>query len=126
MDKLLALFLGLVADRPVTLRLETLNNDGCPRFHIDRTYLRLLCTYRGPGTEWLANDQVNRAALGRGEPNETILLHGAPARFQPFWVGVMKGARFAGEEHNALAHRSPPLAGTGQTRVLLCLDAAPD
>lgn len=123
---LLDTFHRLAEGRPITLRLETLADDGCTRFHVDRTHLRLLCTYRGPGTEYLDNAQVNRAALGCGQPNEAIIRQGTPSGFQPYWVGIMKGARFPGEEHNALVHRSPPLTGSGWSRVLVCLDAAPE
>ncbi|MGF1615581.1 MAG: DUF1826 domain-containing protein [Gammaproteobacteria bacterium] len=98
--QLTEIFSGLVGARPITLRLETTDQDSCPRFHVDRTYLRLLCVYRGPGTEWLENKQVNRYALQHGAPNAAIVRYGAPSRFRPFWVGVMKGDRFPGNEGN--------------------------
>lgn len=123
MAALVERFADLVEDRPMTLRIETLADDGCRRFHVDRTHLRLVCTYRGPGTEWLANPQVDREALVSGQPNEAILRHGEPRRMAPFWVGVMKGECFPGNAGKGLVHRSPPIAGTGQVRVLFCLDA---
>lgn len=121
-ERFLALAAALPAPRPVTLRLETLTQDGCRRFHVDRTRLRLLCTYRGPGTEWLARRQVDRAALDNHLPNEAIARGGTARRLQPFWVGVMKGADFPGEEGGGQVHRSPPIAGTGAIRLLACLD----
>ena len=48
-------FFDISKGRDVALRLETTEDDGCRRFHVDRTHLRLLCTYRGPGTEWLTD-----------------------------------------------------------------------
>jgi hypothetical protein len=33
------------------LRLEAIDDDACRRFHVDRVRARLLCTYRGAGTE---------------------------------------------------------------------------
>lgn len=116
-------FRALTGGWPVRLRLESLAADGCRRFHVDRTRLRLLCTYLGPGTEWLDNAQVDRLALETGRPNEAILRHGEPNRLRPFWVGVMKGDQFPGNQGNGLVHRSPPIAGTGETRILFCLDA---
>jgi len=107
----------------VRLRLETLGDDGCPRFHVDRCRLRLLCTYRGPGTEWLEHDQVDRRALISHQPNEAILRHGQAQRLGPFQVAVLKGERFPGNAGLGLVHRSPPIAGTGTVRVLLCIDA---
>jgi hypothetical protein len=34
----------------------------------------------------------------------------------------MKGEVFPGNQGMGLVHRSPPIAGTGETRVLFCLD----
>lgn len=116
-------FADLVGDRPVTLRGETLADDGSRRFHVDRTHLRLVCAYRGPGTDWLANAQVDRGALGGGQANEAILRHGEPRRMASFWVGVTKGECFPGKADKAVVHRSSPIAGTGQVRVLVCLDS---
>lgn len=116
------LFFALNEGRHVTLRLETTAEDGCRRFHVDRTNLRLLCTYRGPGTEWLANDQADREAQASGAPNEQIIRHGLPLRFEPFSVGILKGDAYPGNAGGGLVHRSPPIAGSGQTRVLFCLD----
>ena len=116
------LFFSVSGGRDVVLRLETTDDDGCRRFHIDRTHLRLLCTYRGPGTEWLTNEQVNRDAQGNGAPNERIIRFGEPSRFEPFWVGILKGDAFPGNADLGLVHRSPQIAGSGQTRVLFCLD----
>lgn len=116
------LFFELCADREVILRLETTGDDGCRRFHADRTHLRLLCTYRGPGTQWLRDEQVDRTALTSGAPNERIVRVGQPLPFEPFWVGILKGDAYPGNAGRGLVHRSPPIAGSGQTRVLFCLD----
>lgn len=105
-----------------TLRLETLADDGCTRFHVDRTSLRLICTYRGPGTEWLPNMQADRQALQTGAENESIIRYGQPWRFATGAVGIMKGSRFPGNASNGLVHRSPPVAASGEVRVLVCLD----
>jgi hypothetical protein len=100
----------------------TTDDDDCRRYHVDRTHLRLLCTYRGPGTEWLTNDQVERLAQASGAPNEEIIRFGEPSQFEPFWVGILKGDAFPGNARHGLVHRSPPIKGSGQTRVLFCLD----
>lgn len=115
-------YFALCSGREVTARIETTDQDGCPRFHVDHTHLRLLCTYRGPGTEWLTNAQVDRDAQGRGAPNERIIRFGEPSRFEPFSVGILKGDAYPGNAGNGLVHRSPPISGSGQTRVLFCLD----
>ena len=115
-------FFEVSEDRDVNLRLETTADDACRRYHVDRTHLRLLCTYRGPGTEWLSDDQVDRDAQNSGAPNDDILRFGEPARFEAFWVGILKGHAYPGNAGRGLVHRSPPIEGSGQTRVLFCLD----
>ncbi len=45
------------------VRLERVEDDGCALFHADSLRLRLLCTYAGPGTQWLENFNVRREQL---------------------------------------------------------------
>lgn len=122
LQQLARLYFPLTDGRKVTLRLETTDTDGCRRFHTDRTNLRLLCTYRGPGTEWLPDAQVDRDAQYAGAANEDILRYGEPSQLQPFWVGILKGTAYPGNADQGLVHRSPPIANTGHVRVLFCLD----
>jgi hypothetical protein len=123
LGRLADLYFSINGDRTVTLRLVTTDSDDCRRFHVDRTHLRLLCTYRGPGTEWLTDAQVDRVAQSSGAPNDDIIRFGKPSQFEPFWVGMLKGDAYPGNAGQGLVHRSPPIAGTGQTRVLFCLDS---
>ena len=116
-------YFPLTKGRRVTMRLETTDQDGCPRFHTDRTHLRLLCTYLGPGTEWLRDDQADREAQLAGAPNSEILITDKPSPLGRFWVGLLKGSAFPGNSLNGLIHRSPPSQGSGITRVLFCLDS---
>ncbi|MDJ0891453.1 MAG: DUF1826 domain-containing protein [Gammaproteobacteria bacterium] len=120
--RLADLYFSVSEDRDVTLRLVTTDDDDCPRFHVDYTHLRLLCTYRGPGTEWLTDAQVDRVAQASGAPNDCIIRFGEPSQFEPFWVGILKGGAYPGNAGRGLVHRSPPIAGSGQIRVLFCLD----
>ena len=120
--RLADLYFKLSVDRDVTVRLVTTDEDDCRRYHVDRTHLRLLCTYRGLGTEWLTNEQVDRRAQATGAPNEKIIRFGEPSRFEPFWVGILKGDAYPGNAGSGLVHRSPPIKGSGLTRVLFCLD----
>jgi len=116
------LYFGASENRDVTLRLVTTDEDDCRRLHVDRTQLRLLCTYRGPGTEWLPDEQVDRVAQTTGAPNDDIIRFGEPCEFQAFWAGILKGDAYPGNAGHGLVHRSPPIEGTGKTRVLFCLD----
>lgn len=122
MERLAGLYFGVSEQREVTLRLVTTDDDDCRRFHFDRSNLRLLCTYRGPGTEWLTDEQVDRLAQSAGAANEDIVRFGEPARFETFWAGILKGEAYPGNAGNGLIHRSPAIAYSGQTRVLFSLD----
>lgn len=91
----------------LALRLDVVQGDSCRRFHIDNVRLRLLCTYRGDGTKY--------GMAGSGDVPDPVhrVARGMPA--------VFRGRRWPGEV-TGLAHRSPPIAGTGQTRLLLVID----
>ena len=116
-------FAALTGRRSLEARLDTLTRAMCPRFHVDSNGLRLICTYRGIGTELLASHQVDRSALRRGESDEIMLQTTRPQRMPPYWVGIMKGSRFPGNGGSGLVHRSPPVEMPGDTRILFCLDA---
>lgn len=76
----------------------------CPRFHVDHVPARLICTYAGPGSEWLtAPDAVQVEQLSTG------------------YVAVLKGERWLGNEGHGLVHRSPAVPA-GQRRLMLTLD----
>jgi len=126
MAMLAELFAGLVrrtlGPSPITARVETLDDVACPRFHVDRTRLRLLCTYRGPGTEWLPDEEIDRAALENRRPNAQIQGGAQPRALEPFWVGLFKGECFPGNAGRGQVHRSPAAPPDG-LRVLFCLDA---
>lgn len=123
-------FMALARCRAVRLRLESLDRDGCRLFHVDACPLRLLVTYAGPGTEWVANDDARRAELklqGRSfdDANRAIVPEARSIRrLEPWWVAVLKGEGCPGNAGNGLVHRSPPIAGQGLRRLRLCLDPA--
>lgn len=112
------LFAELIGDPDVDLRLEAVDHDSCWRFHRDHVGLRLNTTYRGPGTQWPPPGEASRALRAqrryRGPLNEMA----------PFAVGVFKGVERAGP--GAVVHRSPPVEGTGQIRLFLCLNEVRD
>jgi len=111
-------FATRTGSRDVDLRLEAIGHDACWRFHRDHVGYRLNATYRGPGTQWPPLDHAARALKAqrryRGPLNE----------FPRFAAGLFKGVVRAGTE--AIVHRSPPVAGSGQTRLFLCLNEVPD
>ncbi|WP_313327565.1 DUF1826 domain-containing protein [Pseudomonas qingdaonensis] len=94
----------LLDARRVGLRLRALEGAMCPRFHVDHVPARLICTYAGPGSEWLtAPDTVQVEQLSTGD------------------VAVLKGERWLGNEGHGLVHRSPAVPA-GQRRLMLTLD----
>ena len=111
-------FARLARSQDIDLRLEAVDHDSCWRFHRDHVGLRLNTTYRGPGTQWLPPEHAPRALKAqrryRGPLNE----------MPRFAVGLFKGVERAGAD--AVVHRSPPVVGTGQTRLFLCLNEVRD
>ncbi|NQX90206.1 MAG: DUF1826 domain-containing protein [Halioglobus sp.] len=120
MGQLVNLFSRFSEGRDLTFRLFTTDGDDCRRFHLDRRNLRLLCTYQGPGTEWLTAAQVDRKALACCKPNRSVIRFGAPSRFKSFWVGILRGD--PDNTGRGQVHRSPPNAESGDSRVVFCLD----
>src|SRR3984893_13461898 len=48
----------------VDASLSIVTTDKCAKLHADYKSLRMICTYAGPGTEWVPNTAVRRSALG--------------------------------------------------------------
>lgn len=100
------------------LRLDRLDGPACVRFHQDAVGIRLLCSYRGPGTEWVPDAAVVPAKLGRSLPNSEIVPEASEIRSLPrFAVGLLKGSD-ARDGTFGIVHRSPD-AGP---RMLLCVE----
>lgn len=128
MELLAQLYFDLMGCPRVGLRLEVLQGAMCPKFHVDRTGIRLLCTYTGPGTEWLDDCYADRSQLGAHTPGQANIdaslvldnkgLHQVPT----FAIALLKGSLWQGNAHRGAIHRSPSVA-IGKTRVMLAIDA---
>ena len=111
----------------IGLRLTPLSDSMCPKFHVDRVPCRLITTYLGDCTQWLANDKVDRRKLGLGSVGLSDAdsgLYSSPDAIQtlaPGDVALLKGESWEGNEGAGLVHRSPTVV-TGQQRLLLTLD----
>lgn len=114
---LVALFAQVSGTPQVDVRLEAIGHDACWRFHYDMVPLRLVTTYRGPGTQWVQPED-GKAAL-RDQKSFSGLVN----RLAPGHVAVFKGAR---APDGGIVHRSPPMAGSGETRLFLCLNLPSD
>jgi len=90
------------------LRLDPVFDNACSKFHIDNVHARLICTYRGLGTEVCFSD--NGVKIIRPiETGDAILL---------------KGKLWPQSNDVQLKHRSPQIEGTGQVRWLVVLEGA--
>jgi len=107
---LCALFQAYAETTDLEVRLEIVENDACRKFHSDFVTLRLISTYTGPGTQWLDIDQTQKVnAIDAASINE----------MKPAEVGIFKGRL---STNTPGIHRSPPIAGTGQKRLVLVLN----
>lgn len=111
---LVSAFARLSGSDLVDVRLERVSDDACWKFHRDCVEARLLTTYRGAATEWVQPDQSETALKAQTRYDGPIERLGAND------VAVFKGSCAA--DGSGIVHRSPPIAGSGQTRLLLCLN----
>ncbi|TGN39251.1 DUF1826 domain-containing protein [Marinobacter confluentis] len=118
-DEIIDMYRCLFEPEAVGLRLHVLRGTMCPRFHVDRVPVRLLCTYRGIGTEWLEESQVTRPQ-GPGPLPDQSVTDRAVRRLSTGAVGLLKGEAWEGNEGRGLVHRSP--APGNQSRLVLALD----
>lgn len=112
----------------VGLRLQVIDRAMCPRFHVDKLGCRLVSTYKGAGTEWLCNEDVDRTKLGRGSNGLSDRESGLfkdPADIRKLSEGdiiLLKGEGWPGNEGLGAVHRSPD--PDGEKRVVVTLDFA--
>ncbi|MEM9309939.1 MAG: DUF1826 domain-containing protein [Pseudomonadota bacterium] len=95
----------------VSVRLAIVTTDSCRKFHADYVKARLITTYVGTGTQWI--DAEDTARVARAEEPQRVHTLGAGH------VGLFKGK--LSTEAPAI-HRSPPIAGKGERRLMLVLD----
>ncbi|MEO1513916.1 MAG: DUF1826 domain-containing protein [Bacteroidota bacterium] len=121
--ELLLHFEEVVHSKSFRLLLATINTNMCRKFHTDINDVRLLCTYSGPGTMWLTDDNINRKALSSRNDDECIAID--ESRIQQANTGsvvLLKGAIYPQEETKAIVHRSPTIEESGEKRLLLRID----
>lgn len=104
-------FSDLLGALYIRMRLDVVTTNACRKFHVDAVTYRLVCTYRGTGT------QYGIASAGNDPTQIFTAQTGAPI--------LLKGTLAAGPAAGLL-HRSPPIEGTGETRLVLVLDPVTD
>ena len=116
--KLVRIFLTQAACDKVQLRLDVITDNACSKWHRDCTPIRMICTYRGPGTMWVP-PHLSRQTLK--EPGDEVLW---ASKMQTGDVAFFKGSGWPGQEHEGgVVHRSPNITGQGIARLVLVLDA---
>lgn len=119
---LVDIFANITKSEDVDVRLQRINDNACWKFHRDFVETRLLTTYCGPTTEWVQQAYAEKAIQEQKDFKGPLehLAYGDVAIFRGSSTGVKKG----------IVHRSPPIADTGITRLILCLNrrtpASPD
>lgn len=118
MDDVLMLcqnFHELANSPSIEIRLELVSGNSCWKFHSDYVEMRLITTYLGRGTQWI--DDRNLSQLPDDSNPEAINELGAGD------IGLFKGRLAKGRP---AIHRSPPISGTGEKRLLLVLNPISD
>ena len=108
-------FAELTGASRLALKLEVISDNACRKLHYDYVAHRIVCTYRGPGTQWLRRE--HEAELG--DERDTVpdtWLEVVPRFASALFTGrLAPGAR-------PVLHRSPPIAGTGMARLVLTIN----
>ena len=100
----------------VRVRFETLMDDACRKFHLDNVDMRLVVTYAGAGTQWIA--PAHAAKAREQQTNYEGPINSIPAGD----VAIFRGKK--SNASNLILHRSPPLPSNAQTRVIAVIDNA--
>lgn len=105
------------------LMLATVTSDMCRKFHTDINDLRLLCTYSGPGTLWLEEENIDRNALDSFKDDALVVRDQSQIKQASTGdVVILKGATYPKEGTRAGVHRSPSIEENGSQRLLLRID----
>ena len=113
-DDLVSVFSKVTRTDLVDVRLERISHDACWKFHRDCVEARLLTTYHGPATQWVHPRHAEWALC------EQKRFKGPVEHLRNNDVAIFKGS--CAGPGSGIVHRSPPIAGTGRTRLLLCLN----
>ena len=100
----------LFAPAYLRLRFDVLTTNKCPKFHIDHVAARVLCTYRGAGTEYSFLDDQKRPAEIFSAPNCAAF--------------ALRGTKWPTNCANNLVHRSPEITDQNETRLVFVIDSA--
>ncbi len=115
-DDLAREFGRLTGARTFLVRLEAITNDGCSRFHADNVRYRMVTTYFGPGTQWIAPPYAADVQHDMSFSSDAIRQLGAG------WIALMRGKKVETKGIPGMLHRSPPMKGIDRPRLFLAID----
>ncbi|MEW2918491.1 DUF1826 domain-containing protein [Ruegeria sp. ANG10] len=102
------IFCELMNAKFLRLRLDVVTTNACRKFHTDAVTARLVCTYRGTGTQY-------GTSTDGSDPKRVFTVQtGAPI--------LLRGTLWPERPSSGVVHRSPPIEGTNETRLVLVLD----
>ncbi|MEP1328539.1 DUF1826 domain-containing protein [Pseudophaeobacter sp.] len=109
---LASIFASVMNTAYIRFRFDVINTNACRKFHVDAVTARLVCTYRGTGTQYGVSENGH-------DPEQIMTVPtGSPI--------ILRGTRWPETPLSGLLHRSPPIVGTGETRLLLVFDPIED
>lgn len=107
-----AIFADVMSAPYLRLRLDVVTTNDGRKLHIDALTARLICTYRGTGTQY-------GTGQGGDDPSH---IHTTPTG-APL---ILRGTQWPERPAADLLHRSPPIENSGETRLVLVLDPVAD
>ena len=120
---LLQYFKDITKSKCFRLFLASVNTNMCRKFHMDFNVLRMLCTYSGPGTLWLSEDNLDRNALEAYGSNDCIVIdENLTKQAKTGSVMILKGAKYSKRSTRGAVHRSPTIEESSEQRLLLRID----
>lgn len=112
--ELLHQFFVVVPTFRARLSFVAVRNGMCKKFHTDVTDYRLLCTYRGAGTQFIRPEKLSANTKKVSRSDVEFIKEGE--------VILFRGGMSATEEYPPLLHRSPEVHHPVEHRLLLRLD----
>ena len=107
----------LLGCNAVGMRFARVDNAMCPGWHIDRTGIRLVSTYHGPGTHWLQNQDADRSNLRENKLQSAPFIEASVSE-----IVLLKGSLWQENQCYGAIHRSPEVASNSPLRTLVTMD----
>ncbi len=115
-------FFDIAKATHIEMYFAIIDNTKCPMYHFDYNDLRLLCTYKGKGTIWVSNSNVNKNMLGKKDNSKIVKDLSKINHTNEYDICILKGSKYPKNSNNAVIHRSPDIY-QGEKRILLRLDS---